>query len=208
MCPLARTVPVITATRPDCHRARSQLIWRGRRPFGAVVLVSFGLALQGAGWADPDVDGYLLPPAIGDEHEARIQRERIVREIEAAREAAHREAEALAREQKRNEQELAERPPAVQLIEARCANCHEDDTIFAKGRSRLGWEAVVLRMKWLNGADLKSGERPVIASWLATEYGVPAWQTASELLALFGSTVAAVWVARTMNARRTRERKP
>ena len=170
-----------------------------------IALVSLVLGLQGTGWAGMDVDEYLPPPPpITDEHEARIQRERITREIEAAREAADREAQALTREQERIERERAKRPLAVQLIEARCANCHEDDTIFAKGRSRLGWEAVVLRMKWLNGADLKSGERKVIATWLAREYGVPTWRKASEILALFVSIIAAVWVVRTLNTRRNK----
>jgi hypothetical protein len=203
-------VPVLTATQHQSRYALVQLRRHGHRfsLTGAIVLVSLVLGMQNTGRAGMNVDEYLPPPPpIADEHEARIQRERIAREIEAAREAAKREAQAREREQERIERERASRPLAVQLIEARCASCHEDNTIFAKGRSRLGWESVVLRMKWLNGADLKSGERSVIASWLAAEYGVSTWQKASEILALLGSIVAAVWVVRNWNVRRKKEMK-
>lgn len=78
---------------------------------------------------------------------------------DAARKA---EAEAEARAAAR-----ALRPPGEQLVEARCLTCHDRHQIDAAELGPLGWNITVLRMQWLNGAELQSGERRVIASHLA-----------------------------------------
>lgn len=101
--------------------------------------------------------------------EREAARQRLARQIaaeraraEAAAQKAEAEAEALAAAR-------AARPPGEQLVEARCLTCHDRRQIDAAEFGPLGWTITVLRMQLLNGAELQSGERRVIASHLAAD---------------------------------------
>ncbi|MDZ7709745.1 MAG: hypothetical protein U5K36_06415 [Roseovarius sp.] len=100
-----------------------------------------------------------------EEREAARQRlaERIAAERARAEDAAQKaQAEAEARAAAR-----AARPLGEKLVEARCLTCHDRPQIDAAEFGPLGWNITVLRMQWLNGAELKSGDRRVIVSHLA-----------------------------------------
>jgi hypothetical protein len=94
------------------------------------------------------------------------------REIEAElRETARREAAALAiaeAAQQARAAELAARPYAVRLLEARCETvCHDHERFAHNRHTWLGWQVVILRMQYMNGALLDPGDRSDLAYHLA-----------------------------------------
>ena len=108
-------------------------------------------------------------------------------EIEAEeRTQRRREAERLERERaqaREREAMLAARPYPVRLVEARCNGCHRGEDYDGKRYGWLGWQTVILRMQFLNGAQFGPGERGVLArhlseqqpagaSWLILEWAV------------------------------------
>ncbi|MBM3392628.1 MAG: hypothetical protein FJY34_11765 [Betaproteobacteria bacterium] len=98
--------------------------------------------------------------------------ERRKREIEAElRAASRRQEEARAAEEAARlarEADLAARPYAVRLLEARCETvCHGHERFAHARHGWLGWQAVILRMQYLNGALLDPGERNDLARHLA-----------------------------------------
>lgn len=93
------------------------------------------------------------------EEEARLEAEQAVREAEE-------EAKRLAAEHARKEA----RPYPVKLTERRCTLCHNADNYTRNGHTWLGWQAVVLRMVYLNYCPLEPGERGVIVAHLSEFY--------------------------------------
>jgi hypothetical protein len=94
------------------------------------------------------------------------EKARLQREVEdERRRAAERAAEA-----ERARQAAAARPdtrsPEARLLAARCSACHPADVYAARSHGWLGWHAVVLRMRWLNGAALTFGEQTAIVAEL------------------------------------------
>lgn len=136
---------------------------------GIVATTTCVISLCTAGIASADIDpkDYAAPGAVTPSKPPQQLRAEVEAEIEAER---RREAERVQAEQeaaRQRERELAARPLAVRLLEARCTACHEPAYFEDREHSRIGWELVILRMQWLNGAELGAGERSVIATHLA-----------------------------------------
>jgi len=152
----------------------------------AAVLIGCSAATAGM-----DIDEYMPRSELIEltDEEAQRQRERVLREAERARvQAAERERHEAA-ERMRIDAEHAARPFAVRLIEQRCVGCHDMELVTFKPRTRIGWEWVVLRMQWINGAALAPGERTIIATHLADRHRAPARRALAELataLLVFG----------------------
>ncbi len=58
-------------------------------------------------------------------------------------------------------------------MEARCTSCHSPKNYFREDHTWLGWQWVVLRMQWLNDAELKAAERAAIVAYLSTARPAP-----------------------------------
>lgn len=137
-------------------------------------------------------------PARSAAEKARVQRE-----IEdEKRRAAEREAE-----EARARQAAAARPdtrsPGERLLEARCSACHSADVYAARLHGWLGWHAVVLRMRYLNGAVLTYGEQAAVVAELRRQRPADAADEWGEWLAVVLG-VAGVTVATRLLVRRRR----
>ncbi len=60
--------------------------------------------------------------------------------------------------------ELDARPYPERLVEARCTRCYGPENYLSESHTWIGWQAVALRMQWLNDANLKAGERAAIVA--------------------------------------------
>lgn len=86
------------------------------------------------------------------------------------------------------------RSPAQRLVDTRCGACHSAELYACTGRSRLGWELVVVRMRLVNGARLAPGERAVIVHHLTEHHGAPLARVVAEgaaAVALLGAAAGA-----------------
>lgn len=151
-----------------CERRRPVCI---RRRLGYCVLAACSAAL--AARAEMEDREYAPTEAVGSTQ--ILQQRRIEIEIET-REAARREAEARAAEAATRHARVAQRAArlhAEQLMEARCETaCHGYGRLAANRHTWLGWQAVIVRMRWLNGAPLSQAESNVLARHLAERQGV------------------------------------
>lgn len=153
-----------------------------------------------------DIEDYLPPPQQpSSADEARRQHARVLAERAQAHHIAAEKARLRAAESARQAAVLMERPAGEQLLEARCLNCHPMELVLLTPRTRLAWEALIWRMQWINGAELESGERPIIAAYLTTVRPAPRRRAVFELIALgLLLTIPAVFVLR--HLRRTTPR--
>jgi hypothetical protein len=152
--------------------------------FGAVLLFAAGSAPR----ADVDVSEYQTRAVPGSEKEQARLRALIEEEAklvaERARQEAEEEAKRIAAERARREA----RPWPVRLTERRCTLCHSADNYLQNGHTWLGWQAVVLRMQYLNHCPLQPGERGVIVTHLSETH--PA--SIAEALLEWGALAAAL----------------
>jgi hypothetical protein len=132
-------------------------------------------------------------------------------EIEAEqRRQRQRETEQLEREQARaREREAVEatRPYPVRLIEARCNGCHRGEDYGGKRYGWLGWHSVILRMQFLNGAQLGPHERGVIVRYLAAEQPAAASRLILEWAIAAATCLAVALTAFVLPCLRRRRRK-
>jgi len=163
--------------------------------------------LTGEAIAGLDIDEY-MPPIESDltEEERDRRQEAVQRQIEEARHRAEEQARQEAEARRQREAELAARPYPVRLTEARCLGCHSVDPLLEQPRTRLGWELVALRMQRFNGAELKPGERAVIAKHLAETYPAPSQRKMAEaailaVLALAPASLGWLWWRRRARSR-------
>jgi hypothetical protein len=121
------------------------------------------------------------------------------RDEDAARALAEREREAQAERERRAlaevalRQELARRaalPRGARLAEEQCTGCHPASTYASTRRSALGWTLVLLRMRWLNGAETGTGEITAIVGHLARDQGVSRAREIAEIGLLTGAAAA------------------
>jgi hypothetical protein len=131
------------------------------------------------GHADIDESEYEFKKTV----RSAAERKRLASEFLAAQQA---EAEMARQEAAREVLRLAAEkaawdalPYPVRLTQTRCTSCHSEDNYLEQRHNRVGWELVILRMQYLNDAELQDGEGGVIASHLAANYP----QTAVEALA-------------------------
>jgi hypothetical protein len=179
----------------------------GRRaaPVVLVALACIIAAPQAAGEME-DREYESTEAAMPKREIARRQREIEAEMLDESRRAeAARAAEETARLARAAE--LAARPYGIRLLEARCDTvCHGVDRFEQTRHSWLGWQAVILRMQYLNGATLDPGERADLARHLA------AAQPASIALAAIEYAIPPVLLATPFLGwagwRRWRKRKP
>lgn len=134
--------------------------------------------------ADIDPSAYETKAVIRSEKERTRLRYEIEREAQIEAERARRAEE---EEQRRLDEERARleaRPYPVKLLERRCTLCHTANNYTQNGHTWLGWQAVALRMQYLNDCPLEPGERAVIATHLAQQYPAPAVMATLEWCAL------------------------
>lgn len=124
---------------------------------------------------------------------AEIEAERARAEDAARKAQAEAEARAAAR---------AARPLGERLVEARCLTCHDTRQIDAAGYGTIGWTVTVMRMEFLNGVTLQSGERGVIVSHLsARSQGRATLEWALVIMAAAALTGAVLGVRRWLRGR-------
>ncbi|MDP1527161.1 MAG: hypothetical protein Q8M20_15235 [Rhodocyclaceae bacterium] len=138
-----------------------------------------------------------LPVEVEKPAEARLQLQRqIETDLADAAVRAAKEREAAEAARLAMEAELAARPLGVRLAEIRCATvCHGPERFALSRHTRLGWQAVILRMQYMNGAIIKSGESNALARHLAETQ--PASPLASVLeYAMLPALLAILWMGR------------
>lgn len=60
-------------------------------------------------------------------------------------------------------------PEGRRLVEQRCLSCHGERTLEDADFGRLGWHVTVLRMNWVNGAEIRAGEHGMIVDHLRAQ---------------------------------------
>ena len=147
------------------------------------------LLVPAHGHADIDDREYEVNKAVRSAQERqRIEYEfRAAREREAVQERAEAETEARRLAAERAAWEAL--PFPVRLTHSRCTtSCHTEENYVGRRHNRIGWELVILRMQYLNDAELQDGERGIIAAHLAEAY--PATGRAAVIEALQQLVVA------------------
>ncbi|HEY0837158.1 MAG TPA: hypothetical protein VGE72_24820 [Azospirillum sp.] len=151
-----------------------------------LALLLAALSAQPAG-AEMDAGQYEVREAVrSDAERAAIERQIAV---ERAREQARlAEEEARAREDERQRREEEERRPFPErLLAARCTACHASAYFDGKRHGRLGWQAVILRMTQLNGAELAPGERDILVTHLLDRQPPSTMRTVAEVALTAGT---------------------
>lgn len=115
--------------------------------------------------------GEYLPDKTLDSRERDALRERIEEERNREAERARQREAATLAEQARQAEARARRPLAERLFEERCGLCHAPEQLAHIRHTRLGWQMVIARMRWLNGAPLTLAEGNLLASYLAQRQG-------------------------------------
>lgn len=111
------------------------------------------------------------------------ERQEMLDAFQAEAEATRaRELEAERLEQAR----LAARPPSEVLVEENCTLCHDAGNYNQAGHTLVGWLGVIARMEWVNGAELHSGQRLMIARHLAEAYPASPNQAVLEIGGVVG----------------------
>lgn len=181
--------------------------WR-RWAFRIHVLAAIGFAWAGAALADIDDSAYdtssqrvsaakrrAMEADFARERQHEAERERLVREADARAEAERQAA-------------LAARPYPVRLLEQRCTACHAAGHYMEQSHTLPGWWFVVLRMKYLNQAELDGAEMSLLATHLTRirpAVGTEAALEYSALPILLTLPFAAGWGWRRLRRRRRRQ---
>lgn len=167
----------------------------------------FVLLLPAMSAAEPDAASYQTKAGALTDAERAAMRTRLAAEIAAeraredeARRSAQAEAERIAADR-------AARPFGERLVEARCLICHDAGQIERTALGAPGWTVTVLRMEWLNGARLETGERVAIVAYLAarhTNRNVGEWAAVLAASVLAASLALGAWafVRKRWSARR------
>lgn len=155
------------------------------------------LLVPAHGHADIDDREYEVNKAVRSAQERqRIEHEfRAAREREAVQERAEAEAEARRLAAERAAWEAL--PFPVRLTHTRCTtSCHTEENYVGRRHNRIGWELVILRMQYLNDAELQDGERGVIASHLAASYPQTTVEALAEAARQLGAALlpVALWL--------------
>lgn len=140
------------------------------RVSGALAGVLLVLFLAGPGNAEMGSADYAAEGASMSEEERRRMFDALEAEAEAARK---READADAEAERLVQARLAARSPAEIVVEEQCTLCHDAGNYTSAGHTLVGWLGVVLRMEWVNGAQLESGQRWMIGRHLAESHPAP-----------------------------------
>jgi hypothetical protein len=164
------------------------------------------LAACNPAWSDIDPSEYETKARTGSPMEQARLRAQIEEEARREAERAQREAEEEAKRIAAERARLEARPYPVRLTERRCTLCHIADNYTGNRHTWLGWQAVVLRMQYLNHCPLEPGERGVIVAHLAETYPASTAEAMLEWGALVGglaSPLAAVFAFRVWRRHRT-----
>lgn len=147
------------------------------------------LCIAISSWAEMEGDAY-TPEGVLDARTRDLLRERIQAERAAEAERDALRQAAAQEEQARLAAEAARRPYPERLFEARCGLCHAPEQLVAIRHTWLGWQAVIARMRWLNGAPLSQAESNVLARHLAQHQGARGVAALLEWLGLLGAALA------------------
>jgi hypothetical protein len=131
---------------------------------------------------------------------------RLAQERQREEERERREREAEAREEAARQAALAARPYPVRLLEQRCTACHASTHYMEQSHTLPGWWFVVVRMKYLNGAELAPAEMPILAAHLSEIRGAAGLEAALEYAAL-PTLLALPWVTAVLWRRRGRRHR-
>lgn len=129
-----------------------------------VLLVALWVA---PGRAEMDAADYKIDQATKSGSVRDNVKAEIAREIEEDARKAQREIEDEARRRAQVEAEEAARPYPQRLLQARCTLCHPADNYLSQRHTEIGWNLVILRMRWLNRAPVRLDEHIVLARELA-----------------------------------------
>lgn len=140
-------------------------------------------------------------PAARRAMDQQFERERKLEEARDAREREEAAANAAARLA-----ELAARPYPVRLLESRCTACHKAGHYMEQSHTLPGWWFVVLRMKYLNDAELEAADIPVLASHLTAIRGAGGLVAVLEYAALPALLAASLLAGGWFRRRRARAR--
>lgn len=141
----------------------------------AVWLLGAGLLLAASSPARADIDPseYETKARTGSQKEQARLKAQIEEEARREAERERREAEEEARRIAAERARLEARPWPVRLTERRCTLCHNADNYTQNRHTWAGWQAVVLRMQYLNHCPLEAGERDVIVAHLSEKHPAP-----------------------------------
>ncbi|MBI4968234.1 MAG: hypothetical protein HZC25_08970 [Rhodospirillales bacterium] len=79
----------------------------------------------------------------------------------------------------------------------RCTRCHIAENFHDKRYGRIGWELVLLRMQFLNGARFEQGERARIRTYLLERKRAdPIWEVGEVVLLAAGASGGVIWLLR------------
>lgn len=80
------------------------------------------------------------------------------------------------------------------LVARRCTVCHENPVNRPNRHSWIGWQAVMVRMQVMNGAEIPFAERIPIGAYLA-EVRHPGWAVAAAewSVAALGPVLVGIW---------------
>ena len=138
-------------------------------------------------------------PAARRAMDQQFERERKLEEARDAREREEAAANAAARLA-----ELAARPYPVRLLESRCTACHKAGHYMEQSHTLPGWWFVVLRMKYLNDAELEAADIPVLATHLTAIRGAGGIVASMEYAALPALLAASLLAGGWFQRRRAR----
>ena len=180
------------AAQPEALRPR---VPRAARPLLLALACIPALAIADVDDSAYDTATQRTTSAARRAMDQQFERERKLEEARDGREREEVAANAAARLA-----ELAARPYPVRLLESRCTECHKAGHYMEQSHSLPGWWFVVLRMKYLNDAELEIADIPVLASHLTAIRGAGGLVAVVEYAALpallAASLLAGGWVQR------------
>lgn len=155
--------------------------------------------------AEMEAGDYQVRESLGSPEEQERARRQIEAEIEAERQRAAERAAAEQADAAAAAARWAALPPDMRRLKTRCTVCHADENYAGKAYGWLGWQAVILRMQWLNGAALEPGDRDALARHLADTRPAPlVWRLIEWLVALGPPATALALALHWLQRRRRR----
>lgn len=146
------------------------------------------------GLADIDPAEYELKTSVRSESERKRLQAEFAREQQQEAERQRQDDEREARRQAAEKAAWEALPYPLRLTRTRCTACHAADNYANQRHNRIGWELVILRMQHFNEAQLRVGERGMIAAHLAEAYPATGRAALSEALQQFAVALLPFWL--------------
>lgn len=149
-----------------------------------ILVAGLGLTWAGLVLADIDDSAYDTSSQRISAVKRRAMDAEFAEERQREEERERLEREAAARAEVERQVALAARPYPERLLEKRCTACHVADHHMAQSHTLPGWWFVLIRMKYLNAAELDGAEMSVLALHLAEIRPAAGTEAVLEYLAL------------------------